>query len=93
MDNTIKINVIIDGVKHEMNIKPEQEKDIRRAAKLLNDRLVSIKSTWRVGGNNDYITMVAFQLAYEKIIKDAQDSETEIFNKLKSIHNKLIEEK
>ncbi len=89
MEKEIKIFVTIDGIKREMYILPSQEALVRKAAKLVDKLLIETKSKWRVGGDNNYMTMVAFQLAYEKILTQDQQQEGKLLKELDEIKELL----
>lgn len=89
MENLIKINVVIDGVKHEMNVEPSKEPLYRRAAELVNKELLSLKSAWDIGSKGDYITYVAFIFAMDILTRNSNEENSDVNGKLNDILKKL----
>ncbi len=50
-----------------MKVKPEDEERIRRAGKILNEKMKSYKERFGIEDNQDLIAMVAFDCQVEKM--------------------------
>lgn len=84
-----KINIVIDGNVFELYIDIKDEELYRRAGKEVDERIASLKSKWKVQNNNNYMTMVAFQLAFEKAEREIAERDSPAKEQLNDILNKL----
>ena len=87
--NKITINIVINSVKHELSIDPQNERLYREAAKHLDQELLRLRSTMRLKSGLDYISLVAFTLAVEKLEKEERDESALLNEKLTELLNKL----
>lgn len=84
-----KINISIDGKKHELHVNSYDEELYRKTATELNKRIITLKSNWKVQDPKDYITMVAFQVIFEKLQQEMAQKEEKTSQSLNEILKKL----
>lgn len=60
-----------------MKVKPEDEERIRRAGKILNEKMKSYKERFGIEDNQDLIAMVAFDCQVEKMKVDENQLQTD----------------
>jgi len=88
---SIKIN-IADRV-YPLKINSEDEENVRKAAKLVNDRLKEFQENYAVRDKQDLISMCVLQIATEHLNLDRQQSTTSltVTQKNEQIDKKLTE--
>lgn len=55
-----------------MRVKPEDEERIRRAGKILNDKVKKYREQFGIDDNQDLLAMVAFDCLIERMKNDEQ---------------------
>ncbi len=63
----VSISISIAGVSYPVKVKPEDEKTIASAAKLVNDKIKTLKETYVVNDKRDLLAMCALQLATQNM--------------------------
>src|SRR5690348_11265776 len=63
----VSISVSIAGNIYPIKVKPEDERTATMAAKLINDKLKTLKETYVVNDKRDLLAMCALQLATENL--------------------------
>ncbi|MEY3843030.1 MAG: hypothetical protein RIR80_601 [Bacteroidota bacterium] len=88
---SIKIN-IADRV-YPLKINSEDEENVRKAAKLVNDRLKEFQENYAVRDKQDLLSMCVLQIATEHLNLDRQQSTTSLTatQKIEQIDKKLTE--
>jgi cell division protein ZapA len=88
---SIKIN-IADRV-YPLKINSEDEENVRKAAKLVNDRLKEFQENYAVRDKQDLLSMCVLQIATEHLNLDRQQSTTSltVTQKIELIDKKLTE--
>jgi cell division protein ZapA len=88
---SIKIN-IADRV-YPLKINSEDEENVRKAAKLVNDRLKEFQENYAVRDKQDLLSMCVLQIATEHLNLDRQQSATSltVTQKIEQIDKKLTE--
>ncbi len=85
----ITINIVINSVKHELSIDPKNEKLYREAAKHLDQELLKLRSTVRLKTGLDYMSLVAFSLAVEKLQSEKMNKEALLNTQLAELLTKF----
>lgn len=80
MNEKLSIRVQIGGRQYPLSIAPEKEEVIRKAAKLLNERMKSYQENFAVQDTQDLLSMSALELGVrlleaEKTEPSASDTE------------------
>ena len=74
-DKMMKIHLQIDCQQYPLNIRREDEKLYRDAAKLINNKLNKYRSHMPDMDSNNHWAMAAFEIAFENIsMKDKNDT-------------------
>ena len=87
------ISVKIAERVYRMKIRPEEEEGIRKAAKLINEKVKDYSSTYAYNDYQDLISMVALQFAVSYVkAGDGEDKiDEDIGERLTKIDNYLTE--
>lgn len=74
--NKIKVNVIIAGRTYPLIVQNEQEEEgMRKAAKSINDLILSFEESYAVADKQDVLAMCALQFASKLAIKNIKESD------------------
>ena len=71
----LSIKIRIGNREYPMKVKAEDEERIRRAGKLLNEKIKSLKDQFGIDDAQDLAAMVAFDCIVEKL-REEETSET-----------------
>jgi cell division protein ZapA len=76
-----------------LKINSEDEENVRKAAKLVNDRLKEFQENYAVRDKQDLLSMCVLQIATEHLNLDRQQSTTSltVTQKIEQIDKKLTE--
>ena len=67
----ININVNICDRPYRLKVKPTEEENVRRAAKLINDKVKDLQSQYSAKDKQDYLAMSALMMMVEKLSSGA----------------------
>lgn len=89
----ISIKIIIADRVYPLKINIEEEENVRRAAKLVNDRLKEFSENYQVRDKQDLLSMCLLQIATEnlKIEKEQQNLNLDLGQSIEQIDRKLSE--
>ncbi len=73
----ISIKVTIAGRTYPLTIQREEEEGVRKAAKLINERVREYEENYTVRDKQDLLAMCALQLASENIVNGEKAVEEE----------------
>ncbi len=87
----LSIKIKIADREYPMTVKADEEERIRKAGKLINERLKSYREKFGIDDKQDLLSMVAFDALIDRLsVEDnRQGADESIFNKIASI-NQLI---
>ena len=92
MEQLIPVNILVGDRNYRLKIKPEDEENLRKTMKLINNKLIEFKTNFAGKDMQDYIAMVLLWLATEQPSSVLSDENMlELSSKLKSLQQ-LIEE-
>ena len=85
----LSIKIKIADREYPMTVKAEEEERIRKAGKLINERLKSYREKFGIDDKQDLLSMVAFDALIDRLsIEDnAQDNDVSVLNKIQSINH------
>lgn len=63
----LSIKVVIAGRTYPLTIKREEEESVRKAAKLINDRIKEYEDNYSVRDKQDLLAMTALQIATQNL--------------------------
>lgn len=66
MDALIPVNIIIGDRTYRLKIEPEDEEVLRRAVKMINEKIMEFKGTFAGKDMQDFIAMVLIWLSTEQ---------------------------
>jgi|SRR5947208_9594903 len=92
MEELIPINVLVGDRNYRLKVKPADEENLRKTAKLMNVKLLEFKTNFAGKDMQDYIAMVLLWLATEQpsnvsFNQDLQD----VSEKIKAIRTSINE--
>jgi cell division protein ZapA len=75
----LSIKIRIGNREYPMKVKSEDEERIRRAGKLLNEKVKNYKSQFGIDDTQDLVAMVAFDCLVEKLKREESSDASEDF--------------
>jgi cell division protein ZapA len=91
MDDKLSININIGDKNYPMRIQREEEELIRKAAKIINDKLLQYKLKYAERDTDDLLAMTALQFTKIYLEKEA-DNNFELLNEeIRTINVELEE--
>lgn len=66
MEVLIPVNIIIGDRTYRLKIEPEDEESLRRAVKMINEKIMEFKATFAGKDMQDFIAMVLIWFATEQ---------------------------
>lgn len=65
----ININVNICDRPYRLKVKPEEEESVRKAARVINDKVKDLQSQYSAKDKQDYLSMASLMLMVEQLNK------------------------
>lgn len=87
----LKINIIIDGKKQQLEIKKDAEEVVREAAKRVNDMLFEYRKLLKLNDPSDYMGFVALQQAMIAVEHEFRDRDSSLNKDLADLENLISE--
>lgn len=75
----LSIKIRIGNREYPMKVKSEDEERIRRAGKLLNEKVKNYQSQFGIDDTQDLVAMVAFDCLVEKLKREESSDASEDF--------------
>jgi cell division protein ZapA len=75
----LSIKIRIGNREYPMKVKAEDEESIRRAGKLLNEKIKTYQTQFGIDDTQDLVAMVAFDCLVEKIKSEEVSESTDDF--------------
>ena len=76
-EQPISINLVIADRPYPLKIKASEEELVRRAGKIINEKVREFQSQYAAKDKQDYLAMVALFFAVEKLQESEKLNETE----------------
>lgn len=90
MNEMLPINIVIGDRTYRIKVKPEDEEAVRKAVKLINDKIVDFKLQFAGKDMQDYIAMVLVWYSTLQVNQQVNSSQTEeLAGKLQSVEDLL----
>lgn len=70
--SSLPIKIIIAGRTYPLTVAMEEEENIRKAAKNIEDSITLFQESYAVKDKQDLLAMTALQLATQVLVKDAE---------------------
>lgn len=95
-NESININVIVADRPYRLKVKPEDEVTVRKAAKLIKDKMKELQKQYEVKDKQDFLAMSALMFAVEtlntkKPTQNTQNTHTNLTDKLNQLDGILTE--
>ncbi len=87
----LSIKVTIAGRSYPLTIEREEEENVRRAAKEINNAVDALQSNYAVQDKQDLLAMVALELSTKVLNKPENVESDEILNKIAALNELLTE--
>ena len=68
----LSIKIRIADREYPMKVKPEDEENVRRAGKIINERIKSYREQFGIDDKQDLLAMVAFDSLVDKLQADGE---------------------
>lgn len=78
LNGELSIKVSIANREYPLRIKFEEEENIRKATKLINDRIKNYEENYSVKDKQDLLAMCVLQFATETLNKDSRPSDYQL---------------
>lgn len=87
----LAIKIRIADREYPMKVSPTDEERIRRAGKLLNDKLKQYKERFGIDDKQDLLAMAAFDSLTEELLQDeqTQDRDERLYQKIHHLNGML----
>ncbi|MEL6534383.1 MAG: cell division protein ZapA [Bacteroidota bacterium] len=87
----LAIKIRIADREYPMKVDPSDEERVRRAGKLLNEKLKQYKDRFGIDDKQDLLAMVAFESLTEKLLQeeDTQDRDDRLYQKIHQLNGML----
>ncbi len=89
MDEELSINVTIADRRYPMRIKRSEEEKIRKAAKIINERILQYQQRYSGKDNQDCLAMATLQFVIQFIDNMEQTNISPIIKQLEEINDQL----
>ncbi len=89
----ININVIIADRPYRLKVKPEEEENVRKAAKLINNKVKEYQNEYAAKDKQDYVSMCALMYAVEHINLESRPrfNDKPLVDQLEKLEQRLSE--
>lgn len=90
---SININVIVADRPYRLKVKPAEELTVRKAAKMIKDKMKELQKQYEVKDKQDYLAMCALMFAVETLNtgKNTKHQSTDLTDKLNQLDGILTE--
>lgn len=86
----LSIKIKLADREYPMKVTPEEEELIRKAGKIVNDKIKIFKSQFGIDDKQDLLAMVAFDCMVEKLKNESSGSSDELLQEKLANLNTLI---
>lgn len=86
----LSIKIKIADREYPMKVEPEEEERIRKAGKIVNEKIKLFKSQFGIDDKQDLLAMVAFDALVERLKTDSGDTSNDLLQEKLSGLNRLI---
>ncbi len=89
MDETLSINVSIADRRYPMKIDRNDEERIRKAVKILNERILQYQVRFKVKDQQDLLAMTALQFVIQNLDLSVQKDQNPIMEQIKELNEEI----
>jgi len=92
MEELIAVNILVGDRNYRLKIKPNEEENLRKTMKIINNKLIDFKTNFAGKDMQDYIAMVLIWLATEQPASVLSNENLEgVSGKLKSLQQLITD--
>lgn len=91
MDNSFHIKLQIAGRYYPLEIDRNDEEKIRKAARVINEKVSQYQQKYRDKDGQDFLAMAAFQFVLKLLELEEKSDETPLMTALQEINDELEE--
>ena len=91
MDDKLSININIADRLYPLRIERKEEESIRRAAKIINDKVVQYKQRYPTKDIQDCLSMATLQFVIQKFDSEKQIENSPVVEELEHLNDFLAE--
>ncbi len=91
MDEELSINITIAERRYPMKVKRSEEEKIRKAAKVINERILQYQRLYTGRDNQDFLAMSALQFAIQVLEMKEKSDVTPAIKQIEEINQQLAE--
>ncbi|MCF6352942.1 MAG: cell division protein ZapA [Cyclobacteriaceae bacterium] len=88
--NKLSIKIKIADREYPMKVSPEEEERIRKAGKIVNEKIKLFKSQFGIDDKQDLLAMVAFDALVERLKTEGGNEDDELLQEKLAGLNNLI---
>lgn len=90
MDDELAINITIAERRYPMKVKRTEEEKIRKAAKVINERILQYQQRYTGKDNQDFLAMSALQIAIQMLEMVDKNDVNPAMKEMEEINNLLV---
>ncbi|TKG94375.1 cell division protein ZapA [Puteibacter caeruleilacunae] len=91
MDEKLSINVKIADRQYPLKINRIEEERIRKAAKIISDKVVQYKQKYKTNDVQDFLAMTALQFVVQNLDLAEQSDKTPFIEEVEQLNNDLAD--
>ncbi|MCE1198936.1 MAG: cell division protein ZapA [Marinilabiliales bacterium] len=91
MDDKLSININIADRMYPLRIERSEEESIRKAAKIINDKVVQYKQRYQSKDIQDCLAMATLQFVLQKFDNEKQSESSPVVDELERMNDFLAE--
>ena len=92
MEELIAVNILVGDRNYRLKIKPNEEENLRKTMKVINNKLIDFKTNFSGKDMQDYIAMVLIWLATEQPASVlSNENFEEVSSKIKSLQQLITD--
>ncbi|WP_421919840.1 cell division protein ZapA [Marinifilum sp.] len=91
MENKLSIKVNVADRTYPLNIDRKQEEVIRKAAKMINEKVLQYKQRYKDKDTQDFLAMASLQYVIKFIELENKADVAPVYNELKAMERELSE--
>jgi cell division protein ZapA len=89
MDEFLSINITIADRRYPMRIKRSEEEKIRKAAKIINERILQYQDRYSGKDVQDFLAMASLQFVLQTLETIEKSNVEPVLKQLESINNEI----
>lgn len=91
MDEKLSIKVNVADRYYPLRIDRDQEENIRKAAKMINDKILQYKQRYKDKDTQDFLAMASLQFVIKNLESEGLSDVSPILEELKELERELTE--